>query len=32
VAAVLLPFVLAYQAWSYYVFRKRVSDRDHPEY
>lgn len=32
VAAVLLPFVLAYQAWSYYIFRKRVSDRDHLEY
>jgi cytochrome d ubiquinol oxidase subunit II len=25
VAVVMLPFVLAYQAWSYYVFRKRVS-------
>jgi cytochrome d ubiquinol oxidase subunit II len=25
VAAVLLPFVLAYQAWTYYVFRRRVS-------
>jgi cytochrome d ubiquinol oxidase subunit II len=24
VAAVLLPFVLAYQAWSYYVFRRRL--------
>ncbi|REK52364.1 MAG: cytochrome d ubiquinol oxidase subunit II [Thermobacillus sp.] len=32
VAAVLLPFVLGYQAWSYYVFRKRVSARDHLEY
>ncbi|AGA57088.1 cytochrome d oxidase cyd, subunit II [Thermobacillus composti KWC4] len=32
VAAVLLPFVLAYQGWSYYVFRKRVSDSDHLEY
>jgi hypothetical protein len=21
----MLPFVLLYQAWSYYVFRKRVS-------
>jgi cytochrome bd ubiquinol oxidase subunit II len=28
VALVLLPFVLAYQAWSYYVFRRRISDRD----
>ena len=25
VALVLLPFVLAYQAWTYYVFRKRIS-------
>jgi cytochrome bd ubiquinol oxidase subunit II len=25
VAVVLLPFVLAYQAWTYYVFRRRVS-------
>lgn len=24
VAVILLPFVLAYQAWSYYVFRKRI--------
>ncbi|GAA2898748.1 cytochrome d ubiquinol oxidase subunit II [Pseudonocardia halophobica] len=28
VAAVFLPLVLAYQAWSYWVFRKRVT-RDH---
>jgi cytochrome bd ubiquinol oxidase subunit II len=28
VALVLLPFVLAYQAWTYYVFRRRISDRD----
>lgn len=26
VALALLPFVLAYQAWTYYVFRKRISD------
>jgi cytochrome d ubiquinol oxidase subunit II len=32
VACVLLPFVLGYQVWSYYVFRKRVSERDHLEY
>jgi cytochrome d ubiquinol oxidase subunit II len=32
VAAALLPFVLAYQAWSYSVFRKRISARDHLEY
>jgi hypothetical protein len=25
VAVVLLPFVLAYQAWTYHVFRRRVS-------
>jgi cytochrome bd ubiquinol oxidase subunit II len=25
VALILLPFVLAYQAWTYYVFRQRVS-------
>jgi cytochrome d ubiquinol oxidase subunit II len=25
VGLVLLPFVLGYQAWSYYVFRRRVS-------
>jgi cytochrome d ubiquinol oxidase subunit II len=25
VAAIALPFVLAYQAWSYYVFRRRLS-------
>ena len=29
VAVVLLPFVLAYQAWTYYVFRRRVSDQPH---
>jgi cytochrome d ubiquinol oxidase subunit II len=28
VAIVLLPVVLAYQAWTYYVFRKRVSRRE----
>lgn len=32
VAAVLLPVVLAYQAWSYFVFHKRITDRDHLEY
>ena len=36
VAIVLLPIVLAYQAWSYYVFRRRISAREfqapvHPE-
>ena len=28
VAAVLLPVVLAYQAWTYWVFRRRVSPED----
>jgi len=28
VAIVLLPIVLAYQAWSYYVFRRRVSAQE----
>jgi cytochrome bd ubiquinol oxidase subunit II len=27
VALVLLPIVLAYQAWTYYVFRRRISDK-----
>jgi cytochrome d ubiquinol oxidase subunit II len=25
VAGIFLPFVLAYQAWTYWVFRKRVT-------
>lgn len=28
----LLPFVLGYQAWSYYIFRKRVKKEDELEY
>lgn len=28
VSVVLLPFVLGYQIWSYYVFRKRVGEND----
>lgn len=28
----LLPFVLGYQAWSYYIFRKRVKKDDELEY
>lgn len=32
VAFTLLPFVLAYQAWSYFVFHKRVSEKEHLEY
>lgn len=31
-AACLLPFVLACQAWSYYVFRKRVRENGNPGY
>jgi cytochrome bd ubiquinol oxidase subunit II len=27
IALVLLPIVLAYQAWTYYVFRRRISDQ-----
>jgi cytochrome d ubiquinol oxidase subunit II len=30
VAAIFLPFVLAYQAWTYWVFRKRISTADIP--
>lgn len=32
VAVVLLPFVLGYQIWSYFIFRKRVIDSDRLEY
>ncbi|WP_186580602.1 cytochrome d ubiquinol oxidase subunit II [Aquibacillus kalidii] len=32
VAVTLLPFVLAYQIWSYYIFRKRVTQNEHLEY
>jgi cytochrome bd-type quinol oxidase subunit 2 len=28
VVAIFLPFVLAYQAWTYYVFRRRISPGD----
>ncbi|WP_377520653.1 cytochrome d ubiquinol oxidase subunit II [Priestia megaterium] len=31
-AITLLPFVLGYQIWSYYVFRKRVDHKEHMEY
>lgn len=31
VAACALPFILAYQAWTYWVFRKRVSEHHIPE-
>ncbi|UQD51276.1 cytochrome d ubiquinol oxidase subunit II [Bacillus methanolicus] len=32
VAATILPFVLGYTIWSYYIFRKRVSDKEHLTY
>lgn len=32
VALTLLPFVLGYQAWSYFIFHKRVHAKDHLEY
>ncbi|GAY78759.1 cytochrome d ubiquinol oxidase subunit II [Sporolactobacillus inulinus] len=32
VAVTLLPFVLGYSIWSYYVFRKRVTKDHHLEY
>lgn len=32
VAVTLIPFVLGYQMWSYYVFRKRISEKEHLEY
>lgn len=31
-ALTLLPFVLGYQIWSYFVFHKRVHEKDHLEY
>jgi cytochrome d ubiquinol oxidase subunit II len=30
VAVIFLPFVLVYQAWSYHVFRRRVSQQEFP--
>lgn len=32
VAATMVPIVLGYTIWSYYVFRKRVTDKEHLEY
>lgn len=32
VAFTVLPFVLGYTIWSYYVFRKRVTDKEHLTY
>jgi cytochrome d ubiquinol oxidase subunit II len=28
VAVIFLPFVLAYQTWTYYVFRRRISQQE----
>jgi cytochrome d ubiquinol oxidase subunit II len=30
VAAIMTPVVLAYQAWSYWVFRRRICERHIP--
>ena len=32
VAVTILPFILGYTIWSYYVFRKRVTDKEHLTY
>lgn len=32
VAAIMVPIVLAYSIWSYYIFRKRVTSKEHLEY
>ncbi len=32
IALIFVPFVLAYQAWSYWVFRKRITDKTELEY
>lgn len=32
ISLALLPFVLGYQIWSYYVFRKRIDHKEHMEY
>ncbi|MFS0862661.1 cytochrome d ubiquinol oxidase subunit II [Fredinandcohnia sp. 179-A 10B2 NHS] len=32
VAGTMVPIVLAYTIWSYYIFRKRVTDKEHLEY
>ncbi|WP_314588956.1 cytochrome d ubiquinol oxidase subunit II [Paenibacillus terrigena] len=32
VALTMLPFVLGYQIWSYFVFHKRVHEKEHLEY
>jgi cytochrome d ubiquinol oxidase subunit II len=32
VAIIFVPLVLGYQAWSYYVFRQRITSESHLEY
>ena len=32
VALTMVPIVLAYTMWSYYIFRKRVTPKEHLEY
>ena len=32
IALTLVPVVLAYQAWTYWVFRKRLTSESHLEY
>ncbi|MCB0744367.1 MAG: cytochrome d ubiquinol oxidase subunit II [Ignavibacteriae bacterium] len=32
VALIFVPFVLVYQAWSYWIFRKRITDKSELEY
>lgn len=32
VAFTLLPFVLGYQIWNYYIFKKRLTEKEHLEY
>ena len=32
IALILLPFVLAYQGWSYYIFRGRITHDSSLEY
>ncbi|MEH7097218.1 cytochrome d ubiquinol oxidase subunit II [Neobacillus vireti] len=32
VALTILPFILGYTIWSYYIFRKRVTDKEHLTY
>ena len=32
ISLTLIPFVMAYQGWSYYVFRERLKGKDQLEY